>query len=165
MTGSYHVYTDGSFRSPGCGAWGALILEALSQEPVAEVFSGVWDTTNNRMEMSAVGNALRCLPVGADVTIFADSRYTIDCFTKWHWGWKRNNWITLTGKPVSNRDLIEPTLDLLNYYKVKFTHVYGHSGNTYNEIVDDRVQGITSQMKYWRLNNPTKALTEHPKFW
>jgi ribonuclease HI len=131
------VYTDGSCRgNPGRGGWAWLVpggAYASGAEPT---------TTNQRMEITAVLEALRALtpaePAGID--LFSDSTYVVRCFTdRWWEGWLRRNWRNAAKKPVANRDLWEPLLELAlsPAVPVTFAWVKGHSGDPWNDRVDE----------------------------
>ena len=128
-----NVYTDGAVSgAPGPGAWAYAAqsgeIERSGYEP---------STTNQRMEMRAVLEAVRDLGPRYRGTIHSDSAYVINCFTeKWYLGWRHRNWRTSEGKPVSNKDLWEPLIEVVLKYGVDFVKVKGHSGNPGNEYVD-----------------------------
>lgn len=136
------VYTDGScLGNPGPGGWAWMVpggAWASGAEP---------RTTNQRMEITAVLEALRALLPAApgDVRVISDSTYVVNCFRdRWWDGWRRRNWRNAAGKPVANRDLWEPLIDLLvdgsgarrAAAPVTFRWVKGHSGDVYNDEVD-----------------------------
>lgn len=97
---------------------------------------GFYRTTNNRMEMMAIVYMLEEIQTPSEIEIFTDSEYTINCVTKWYYGWVRKDWISGTGKPVQNKDLTLRIRELMSYHDVKFTKVKGHSGEYYNELCD-----------------------------
>ena len=127
------IHTDGACRgNPGPGGWAWAC-------GVDEYASGSEShTTNQRMEVRAVIEALSANPDGP-IEIVSDSTYVVKCFhDKWHAGWLRRGWKNSQGKPVSNRDLWEQlfTLTLGVEREVTFTWVKGHSGDVMNEFVD-----------------------------
>ncbi|MGH3470779.1 MAG: ribonuclease H family protein [Nocardioidaceae bacterium] len=129
--GSTEVYTDGACSgNPGPGGW------AWAVEGGPEGSGGEPDTTNQRMEIRAALEAVRSLP-GALVVV-SDSTYVVNCFKDGWWrGWQRRGWVTSAKKPVANRDLWEPLVDLVNERgDVTFRWVKGHSGNPMNDRVD-----------------------------
>lgn len=130
------VYTDGgSDQKKGVGAWAFTVQEA-GKETVEH--SGAYlETTNNRMEMTAVIKALEHLQMGVPILIHCDSEYVIKGVTQWSKGWVRNGWINSQGKPVVNRDLWEHLLKLYQLHSVMFKHVKGHSGIEGNERCDE----------------------------
>ncbi len=127
------VHTDGSCRgNPGPGGW----AWALDGEHYAS--GAAAHTTNQRMEITAVLEALRSLD-GGDIEIVSDSTYVVKCFNdRWHVGWRRRGWKNSQGQPVANRDLWEPLLELVldAGRRVHFTWVKGHSGDPMNDFVD-----------------------------
>ena len=130
------VHTDGGCdaRRGGIGAW-AFIARIPGQPPVTKC-EGVEGTTNNRMEMQAVIEALRMLEIGAKITICSDSEYVIKGVTQWSRNWVRNGWVTRDGAPVKNAELWRELLDLYRLHEVKFVHVKGHSGVEDNKWCD-----------------------------
>ena len=97
------IYTDGACKgNPGPGGWGAL-LRCQGQEK--ELFGGAPDTTNNRMELQAVIEALRCLKRPCDIDIYTDSQYVQKGISEWITGWKARGWRTASKAPVKNADL------------------------------------------------------------
>lgn len=130
----FSVYTDGSSRgNPGPGGWAGIIFTA---EKVEEIGGREEKTTNNRMEMRAVLEALYRLPVDAQVEVHTDSSYLLSGITKWVKAWEKNGWMTKTGEEVLNRDLWDKLSAENNKRKVKWQKVVGHSGHAYNERCD-----------------------------
>ena len=131
MTIATHVYTDGACSgNPGPGGWAWAI-------PGGAFASGAADhTTNQRMEIVAAYEAVVANP--GPLEIVSDSTYVVKCFTdRWHAGWKRRGWTNSQRKPVANRDLWEPFIDLvLERGDVRFSWVKGHSGDPMNDLVD-----------------------------
>ena len=131
------VYTDGACRgNPGPGGW----AWAVPGGPYAS--GAVAHTTNQRMEITAVLEALRALgPDGPEaIDVVSDSTYVVKCFTdRWWEGWRRRGWKNAQGKPVANRDLWEPllALALAPEVPVTFRWVKGHSGDRWNDRVDE----------------------------
>ncbi|WP_242848403.1 ribonuclease H family protein [Sulfobacillus thermosulfidooxidans] len=133
---TYQVYTDGACannQAPGGqpGGWACVFVDGPS-------YSGAEArTTNNRMEMTAVIEALKHTPKDADVIIFSDSAYVINAFQQnWFAGWEKRGWKNAKGQPVENQDLWRQMLDLVKDRQVRWTKVKGHSGNKYNEMAD-----------------------------
>jgi ribonuclease HI len=128
------IFTDGACKgNPGPGGWGVLLRMGKHEKEMA---GSELDTTNNRMEMTAVIKALDALIEPCEVVIHTDSRYVIDGMTKWIGGWKRNGWINSSKKPVRNADLWHDLLDATKRHKVEWQWVRGHNGHTENERVD-----------------------------
>ncbi len=127
------VYTDGACSgNPGPGGW-AWVVPGGAWASGAEA-----RTTNQRMELTAVLEALRA-NAGA-VEVISDSTYVVNCFRDGWWkGWLRRGWKNASGKPVANRDLWEPLIELVRARgdEVTFTWVKGHSGDEWNDIVDE----------------------------
>ncbi|MFZ0665942.1 MAG: ribonuclease H [Acidimicrobiales bacterium] len=126
------VFTDGScLGNPGRGGWAWIV-------PGGPFASGAEPkTTNQRMEITAVLEALRS--IDEPLTIASDSAYVVNCFEqRWYEGWKRRGWRNSQGAPIANQDLWEPLLALAldPARKVKFRKVRGHSGDAMNELVD-----------------------------
>lgn len=136
------IFTDGACSgNPGPGGWAAV----FNGEESYEVISGYeLCTTNNRMELIAVANALEnALERGYDkrgrIEIHSDSAYVVNALTKgWLIKWKNNNWLTVKHEKVKNKDLWKRLLTYVgrSKNKVSFVKVKGHSGNTFNEIAD-----------------------------
>jgi ribonuclease HI len=128
------IYTDGACKgNPGVGGWGAILRFGETEK---ELFGGVANTTNNRMEMTAVIEALRALSRSCDAVVFTDSSYVQKGISEWIHGWKRNGWKTADKKPVKNADLWQ-TLDQLSAgHKIEWRWVRGHAGHPENERAD-----------------------------
>ena len=129
------IYTDGACSgNPGPGGWGAVLI----YNGVEKQLSGSEkETTNNRMELSAVITALKALKEPCKVTLTTDSKYVCDAINKgWINSWKKNSWKKADKKPVLNIDLWQELLPLLDKHRVEFIWVKGHNGHKYNEICD-----------------------------
>lgn len=129
------IYTDGACSgNPGKGGWGAVLVYKSTEK---EICGGSSETTNNRMELTAVIEALKCLKEPCNVTLTTDSKYVCDAINKgWVYNWKKNNWKKADKKPALNTDLWEELLKLLDIHKVEFVWVKGHNGHPYNERCD-----------------------------
>lgn len=129
------IYTDGACSgNPGPGGWGA-ILRCDGREK--EMSGGEAHTTNNRMELSGVINALSALKFPCKVKLTTDSKYVVDGVTKgWAQGWKKRGWKKSDGKPALNPDLWEKLLELLAVHDVEFCWIKGHAGHEENERCD-----------------------------
>lgn len=129
------IYTDGACsRNPGPGGWAAILRYKGSEK---EISGFERQTTNNRMEMKAVIEALRMLKEPCKVKIHTDSRYLRDGITLWIHGWKQNGWMTKEKKPVKNRDLWEALDDLAIKHQAEWIWVEGHAGHPENERCDE----------------------------
>lgn len=129
------IFTDGACSgNPGPGGWGA-ILRCDGKEK--ELSGGEAHTTNNRMELSGVINALSALKYPCRVRLTTDSKYVVDGITKgWAQGWKKHGWKKSDGKPALNPDLWGKLLDLLAVHEVEFCWIKGHAGHEENERCD-----------------------------
>ena len=128
------IYTDGACRgNPGPGGWGAL-LQWNDHE--SELFGGELDTTNNRMELTAVIAALESLKYSCIVKVYTDSQYVQKGVTEWIAQWKRRGWRTSDNKPVKNLDLWQRLEILAQKHQVQWYWVRGHSGHVQNERAD-----------------------------
>jgi ribonuclease HI len=130
------AFTDGGCRgNPGVGAWAFLLVEVRTGRAL-ERAGGEQETTNNRMEISAVLEALRAIRTpNAAVSVVSDSRYVIGCATQWMADWRARGW-RRKGAPLKNLDLIQELDALLPRHQVEFRWVAGHSGHGGNEHVD-----------------------------
>lgn len=129
------IYTDGACsNNPGKGGWAAILIYKGKEKIIS---GGYRDTTNNRMELFAIINALKQLKEKCDVTIYSDSAYSIDPFLKgWITKWEEKNWKTSTGEPVKNLDLWKALIIEVNKHKVSLVKVKGHSDNELNNRCD-----------------------------
>ena len=138
------IYTDGACSgNPGPGGWGAVLVYGQHEK---ELSGGDRNTTNNRMELTAVIESLRLLKEPCAVTLTTDSRYVVDGITKgWARSWKRNGWIKSDKKPALNAELWDALLGLLDVHQVEFVWVKGHAGHPYNERCDRLAVAQTEQ--------------------
>ena len=129
------IYTDGACSgNPGPGGWGAILVYGSFEK---ELSGGESRTTNNRMELTAVIEALTALKEPCEVTLTTDSKYVSDAVTLgWARGWMARGWKKSGGEPALNPDLWEKLLALLDRHKVYFVWVKGHNGHPYNERCD-----------------------------
>ena len=129
------IYTDGACSgNPGPGGWGVVLTFGDKQK---EISGAVADTTNNRMELLAVIQALSALKHSCYVTIHSDSAYVVRCFHEgWVNRWQSNGWLNSQKKPVENRDLWEEFVKLVNMHHVEFIKVKGHSNDALNNRCD-----------------------------
>ena len=139
------IFTDGACSgNPGPGGWGAILRFNGVEK---ELSGGEKETTNNRMEMTAVITALSALKESCEVTLYSDSKYIIDSVTKgWAVGWKARGWKKADKSPALNADLWEKLLDLLDKHRVTFEWVKGHAGHPENERCD--TLAVTESRKY-----------------
>ena len=128
------IFTDGACKgNPGPGGWGAILRMGHHEK---ELSGGDPATTNNRMEMSAVIEALKALKEPCEVRLHTDSRYVVDGITKWIFGWQKNGWQNSQKKPVLNADLWAAMVDAKRGHKVEWIWVKGHDGHPENERAD-----------------------------
>ena len=129
------MFTDGACSgNPGPGGWGT-ILRFNGKEK--ELSGGESDTTNNRMELTAVIEGLAALKETCHVTLYSDSKYVIDGIQKgWARSWKKNGWRKADKKPALNADLWDKLLTLLDIHEVELIWVKGHQGHPENERCD-----------------------------
>jgi len=130
------IYTDGACKgNPGPGGWGALLKSGTAEK---ELYGGAALTTNNRMEMMAVIEALKAVKRPCKVTLYVDSKYVLQGVTKWLVGWKANGWKTAAKQPVKNVDLWQALDALIRSagHEIDWRWVKGHAGDTGNERAD-----------------------------
>ena len=128
------IYTDGACSgNPGPGGWGVFIENSGN---VTELSGRDENTTNNRMELKAVIEALKFFTSNSKLTIHTDSKYVMDGASRWIINWKKNNWKTAQKKDVKNKDLWIELDNLLNYHDVSWVWVKGHDGIYGNERAD-----------------------------
>ena len=128
------IFTDGACSgNPGPGGWGVLLRMGPHEK---EMSGGEPDTTNNRMEMTAVLRALNALTEPCDVILHTDSRYVIDGMTKWIHGWKKKGWVNASKQPVRNADLWHDLIEAAARHQIHWQWVRGHNGHVENERVD-----------------------------
>lgn len=129
------IYTDGACSgNPGKGGWGAVLVYKGAEK---EISGAEKQTTNNRMELTAVIKALQLLKEPCEVNLTTDSKYVCDAVNKgWVYGWKKKGWIKSDKKPALNADLWEELLEQLKIHDVTFNWVKGHNGHPYNERCD-----------------------------
>lgn len=131
------IYTDGACKgNPGPGGWGVLLQAGPH---VKELFGGERETTNNRMELQAVIEALRALKRPCDVTLFLDSEYVRKGITEWVHGWKARGWKTAAKQPVKNAEQWQEldTLVATSGHRIEWRWVKGHAGDPGNERADE----------------------------
>jgi len=128
------IYTDGACKgNPGPGGWGAWMRHGAHER---ELFGGERCTTNNRMELTAVIQALSCLKRHCEVDLYTDSEYVRQGITTWIRGWKARGWKTADRRPVKNMDLWQALDELAAAHQVQWHWVKGHSGDVGNERAD-----------------------------
>ena len=130
------IYTDGACSgNPGPGGWGSILMYKGAEK---EMSGGAKETTNNRMELTAVIEALKALKEPCTVQLYSDSKYVTDALSKgWARGWKAKGWIKSDKKPALNADLWDELLKLCDVHQVNCHWVKGHADNKYNSRCDE----------------------------
>ena len=129
-----NIYADGGCRgNPGPGGWGVLMQTGCAEK---ELCGGERDTTNNRMELTAVIRSLEALKRPSTVNVHTDSQYVQKGISQWIHNWKRNGWRTSDKKPVKNADLWQILDGLATQHQIKWIWVKGHAGHPGNERAD-----------------------------
>lgn len=130
------IFTDGACSgNPGAGGWGAILRY---NDVEKELSGGEENTTNNRMELTAVISALKALKEPCNITLYTDSRYVMDGIEKWIISWKQNGWKTANKKsPVKNVELWQELDALREKHEIRFVWVKGHAGHPENERCDE----------------------------
>ena len=130
------IYTDGACKgNPGPGGWGVYLKSGDHEK---ELWGGERDTTNNRMELMAVIQALSALKRPCQVSLHLDSEYVRKGITEWIHGWKKKGWVTAAKQPVKTAELWQ-RLDALVHggpHRIEWHWVKGHAGNAGNERAD-----------------------------
>ena len=128
------IYTDGAcYKNPGPGGYAAIILD---EDKEIEITGYKPDTTNNRMELMAVIEALKVVKKNKKIILYSDSNYVVKGINEWIKSWKKRGWRTASNKPVKNLDLWKELDKLFEKKNVKLKKVAAHSGNEFNEKVD-----------------------------
>ena len=144
--GKVTIYTDGACKgNPGPGGWG-VVLKFGDKEK--HLHGGETLTTNNRMEMTAVIEALKALKMPCHVSLYTDSKYVMQGVTEWLSGWKARGWKTAGKDPVKNVDLWQEIDSLLGTHEITWHWVKGHAGHPGNELADALAnKGVEEHMK------------------
>jgi len=144
-----HAYTDGACSgNPGPGGWALVIVQKTAEgdSVMTEDSGGEKSTTNNRMELLAVINALKALKGKAEgsgkLALYTDSQYVQKGITEWIHNWKRNSWRTSGKTPVKNQDLWMELDALAAGFPIDWVWVKGHAGNIYNERCDELARKV-----------------------
>jgi len=148
------IYTDGGCSgNPGPGGWAyVMVIKTFQGDKIITQNKGAEkETTNNRMELSAVIKALHALKTTEEIprqaTVITDSQYVQKGITEWIHNWKRNSWRTSDKKPVKNKDLWIELDSLAGELELKWEWVKGHAGNEYNELCDAMTQEAIADIK------------------
>jgi ribonuclease HI len=139
------IYTDGScLGNPGPGGWAFVATDGKN---TAERSGGEKDTTNNKMELTAVIRALSAARKHAEVEIHTDSQYVKNGMQAWIKNWKKNGWKTADKKTVKNQELWQELDELAQKIKIHWHWVRGHSGHEMNERVDELARTAAEKLK------------------
>ena len=132
---SIEIFTDGACKgNPGPGGWGAILRYNGVEKQIS---GGEKQTTNNRMELSAVLYALKALKEPCRIKLQSDSKYVLDSLSKgWVYGWKKKGWKKSDGKPALNVDLWQQLLEEIAKHEIEYVWIKGHAGHPENERCD-----------------------------
>lgn len=146
MKARVEIFTDGACSgNPGIGGWGAL----LRYKDIEKELSGAeLQTTNNRMELTAVIEALKALKTECNITLYTDSKYVMNGINEWLENWKKNGWKTSNKKnAVKNIDLWQELDELIKKHEIRWVWVKGHNGHPENERVDTLARNEVLKLK------------------
>ena len=137
------IYTDGSCLSnPGPGGWCAILVYGEHERVISGAEA---QTTNNRMELTAIIEALKALKEGCEITLTSDSKYALDALQNgWAQSWKEKGWKKADRSPALNSDLWEILLNEIKRHSITYVWVKGHAGHPYNERCDKEAQARAS---------------------
>ncbi len=140
------IYTDGACSgNPGIGGWGVILRYKDTEK---ELSGGEINTTNNRMELTAVIEALKALKTACNITLYTDSKYVMNGITEWLENWKKNGWKTSNKKgAVKNIDLWQTLDELVLKHEIRWVWVKGHAGHIENERVDTLARSEVLKLK------------------
>lgn len=139
------IYTDGACSgNPGPGGWGAILRFGPHEK---EIHGGHRDTTNNKMELQAVIEALNLLKEPCNVTIYTDSKYVMDGALEWMDNWKKRGWKTANKKDVKNSGLWQALDEAMTRHQISWQWVKGHSGHPENERADALARKFYEEME------------------
>jgi ribonuclease HI len=139
------IYTDGACSgNPGPGGWGAILMSGQHRK---ELNGGEEHTTNNRMEIMAVIQALDALKKPSEVVLWTDSQYVRNGITAWIHSWKRNGWKTADKKPVKNAELWQQLDAARARHKIEWKWLKGHAGHPENERADELARAAIAEIR------------------
>ncbi|MDE0841267.1 MAG: ribonuclease HI [Porticoccaceae bacterium] len=152
------IFTDGACRgNPGPGGWGVLMRHDGTEKSLC---GGELETTNNRMELTAVIEALTALKRPCNVILSSDSTYVLKGIQEWLPNWKKRNWKTAAKKPVKNVDLWRQLDDRIQGHQIDWRWVKGHSGHRENELADQLANRGTDEVLSNRRQTDTQQFEE-----
>ncbi len=141
-----HIYTDGACSgNPGPGGWGAILKY---DDHVKELSGGERETTNNRMELTAVIEGLKSVKEKCRIQLTTDSQYVKNGITLWIHTWLKNNWKTAAKKDVKNRDLWMELYEESRSHDIEWLWIKGHSGHRENERCDELARDEIRKIRY-----------------
>ena len=139
------IYTDGACSgNPGVGGWGAILIYNNVKK---EIFDGDLDTTNNKMELTAVIKSLESLKEKCEVDLYTDSKYVKDGITQWIYSWKKNNWKNSKKEDVKNKELWQKLDALSKVHKINWFWVKGHGDTELNNRADELARAGIKKVK------------------
>ncbi len=140
------IFTDGACSgNPGPGGWAAILVALGKEKPIS---GGTASSTNNRMELTAAIEALKCLKSSCQVNLYSDSAYLVNAFNQgWLVSWKRNGWKNSARQTVSNLDLWQELDRLSGIHQITWHKVKGHSDHEYNNRCDAMAVAEVNQLK------------------
>lgn len=145
MSTRIELYSDGACSgNPGVGGWGTILRSGDTEK---ELSGAEWETTNNRMEMTAAIRGLEALKRPCDVVVTTDSQYLVKGMTEWLPGWVRKGWVNSKKEPVLNRDLWERLQELSKIHRVQWAWIRGHNGHAENERCDALARGAIEELR------------------
>jgi ribonuclease HI len=141
------IYTDGACSgNPGSGGWCAILIYKGKEKTIS---GGALQTTNNRMELTAILEGLKALKFPCKVTLYSDSSYSLNPFIQgWIYRWQANGWIGTDKNEVKNRDLWEALAAEVKKHEITFIHVKGHADNDYNNKCDKIASEIAKGLSH-----------------
>jgi len=144
--GTYHIYTDGSFRPPDNASCAYVVVQPAKKCIIKIESFPFRGMTINQMELMAIDKALDD-PKMQHIVIYSDSDYSIKALTVWHKNWARNNWMTPLGAPVKNQEIIKRILVKIKTKKYfRMVKIKAHSGDPYNTLADFMAQNMSKRM-------------------
>ena len=139
------IYPDGACSgNPGIGGWGAILIYNNTKK---EIFDGDANTTNNKMELTAVIKSLESLKEECEIDLYTDSKYVKNGITEWIYSWKKNDWKNSKREEVKNKDLWQKLDELSKIHKINWFWVKGHEDNELNNRADELARNGIKKIK------------------